>query len=72
MKLSKPTKEYDDDIPFTSRGQDMAKNDYPLEGGQFASQSPYQGYSGYQAYPNPIPVYQAPPYQPGLGNGYQH
>jgi hypothetical protein len=51
----------------------MGKDDIRLEGGQFVSgPTPYQGYTGYQAYPNPTPVYQAPPYEPGLGNGYQH
>jgi len=69
IKLSKPSKEYDEGIPFTSQGQQMGKDDIRLEGGQFISQPPYQGYQGYQV---PVPVYQAPPYQPGMGNGYQH
>lgn len=50
---------------------EMGKDDIRLEGGQFVSQPPY-AYNGYQGYQVPLPAYQAPAYQPGLGNGYQH
>lgn len=53
-------------IPITEYAAPMGKDEYDnsVERG-VANRAPYEG-AGYQA-----PTYEAAPYRPGLGNGYQ-
>lgn len=54
-------------IPITDYAAPMGKEEYEnsVEERDFVNRPPYET-AGYQA-----PAYQAAPYRPGLGNGYQ-